>query len=85
MRAKSDFIRLSVIIEATTNCARTGLGLHWQPHRLLRTPVNEHNEKENVVKERQQERKVNKVLILRFAFTPGKLNLIFRKKTQNAT
>lgn len=45
--------------------------------------MNERNEKENVQEEARQERKVNKVLILRFAFTPGKLNLIFKERKRN--
>lgn len=57
MRAKSDFIRLSVIVEATTNCATGRKGAQAPLPRPHPPHVNERNEKVKKMCKKQKSEK----------------------------
>lgn len=71
--SQSNFSRLSVIVVAA-NCVN-------RPRLLLRRD----GHSECAEEKKKQKQKVNKVLISRFAFAPGKLNLIYNKANERKT
>lgn len=82
--SQSNFSRLSVIVVAA-NCVNRP-----QPQLLLLLLL--HHEsgpseraEEKKWKKKKLKQKVNKVLISRFAFAPGKLNLIYNKANERKT
>lgn len=80
MRAKSDFIRLSVIVEATTNCANRSQRCSSSVANAPPTPREWKKKRKRGRRSKRRAKSKQGVNIAVLCFYAWQLNLIFRKK-----